>query len=75
MGTLMLADQGADVIRIETPDGGDPSRAVGAVRNGVTSYYLGLNRNKRALAIDLKDPRSRPLMTDLLQSADVFVHT
>ena len=74
MGTLMLADQGADVIRIETPDGGDPSRAVGAVRNGVTGYYLGLNRNKRALAIDLKDPRSRPLMTDLLQSADVFVH-
>jgi crotonobetainyl-CoA:carnitine CoA-transferase CaiB-like acyl-CoA transferase len=74
MGTLMLADQGADVIRIETPDGGDPSRAVGAVRNGVTSYYLSLNRNKRALAIDLKDARSRPLMADLLRSADVFVH-
>src|SRR5690606_8609669 len=49
-------------------------RAVGAVRNGVTSYYLALNRNKRALAIDLKDERSRPLMADLLQRADVFVH-
>lgn len=74
MGTLMLADQGADVIRIEAPDGGDPSRAVGAIRNGVTGYYLGLNRNKRALAMNLKDPRSRPLMADLLRSADVFVH-
>lgn len=74
MGTLMLADQGADVIRIEAPDGGDPSRAVGAVRNGVTSYYLSINRNKRALAMNLKDARSRPLMADLLRSADVFVH-
>lgn len=74
MGTLMLADQGADVIRIEMPGAGDPSRALGAVRNGVTSYYLTLNRNKRALALDLKDERSRPLMADLLRSADVFVH-
>ncbi|GMU45802.1 MAG: dehydratase [Porticoccaceae bacterium] len=74
MGTQMLADQGADVIRIEAPGAGDPARAVGAVRNGVTSYYLSLNRNKRALAMDLKDERSRPLMADLLQSADVFVH-
>lgn len=74
MGTQLLADQGADVIRIEVPGAGDPARAVGAVRNGVTSYYLTLNRNKRALAIDLKDERSRPLMADLLQSADVFVH-
>jgi len=47
---------------------------VGAIRNGVTGYYLGLNRNKRALAMNLKDPRSRPLMADLLRSADVFVH-
>ena len=74
MGTLMLADQGADVIRIEQVGAGDPSRAVGAVRNGVTSYYLSLNRNKRAISIDLKNPRSRPLMADLLRSADVFVH-
>ncbi|MGE3296702.1 MAG: CaiB/BaiF CoA transferase family protein [Porticoccaceae bacterium] len=74
MGTLMLADQGADVVRIEQVDAGDPARAVGAVRNGVTSYYLSLNRNKRAISIDLKDPRSRPPMEDLLRSADVFVH-
>jgi crotonobetainyl-CoA:carnitine CoA-transferase CaiB-like acyl-CoA transferase len=74
MGTMILADQGADVIRIEPVDGADPARAVGAIRNGVTSYYLSLNRNKRAIAIDLKDPRSRPLMEELLRSADVFVH-
>ncbi len=74
MATLMLADQGADVIRVESVGTGDPARAVGAVRNGVTSYYLSLNRNKRAISIDLKNPRSRPLMEDLLRSADVFVH-
>lgn len=74
MATLMLADQGADVIRIESVGAGDPARAVGAVRNGVTSYYLSLNRNKRAISIDLKNARSRPLMEDLLRSADVFVH-
>ena len=74
MGTQMLADQGADVIRIEAVDRADPARAVGARRNGVTSYFLSLNRNKRAIALDLKDERTRPLMEDLLRSADVFVH-
>lgn len=73
LATMMLADQGADVIRVEAVDEGDPSRAVGAMRNGVTSYYLSLNRNKRAISIDLKDSRSKPLMADLLRSADVFV--
>lgn len=73
MATLMLADQGADVIRIESVGDGDPARAVGAIRNGVTSYYLSLNRNKRAISVNLKDPRSRPLMESLLRSADVFV--
>ncbi len=74
MGTQMLADQGADVIRIEAVDKADPARAVGGQRNGVTSYFLSLNRNKRAVALDLKDARTRPLMEDLLRSADVFVH-
>lgn len=74
MGTQMLADQGADVIRIEAVDKADPARAVGGERNGVTSYFLSLNRNKKAVALDLKDERTRPLMEDLLRSADVFVH-
>ena len=73
MGTVMLGDQGADVIRIEALGEGDPSRAVGASRGGVTSYYLTLNRNKRSITVDLKNPKTRPLIEDLIRSADVFV--
>ncbi len=73
MGTGLLADQGADVIRIESVGEGDPARAVGATRGGVTSYDLSLNRNKRSIAVDLKDPKTRPMMEDLIRSADVFV--
>ena len=73
MGIGMLADQGADVIRIESVDGLDPSRAIGTSRGGVTSYDLSINRNKRSIAVDLKDPRSRPMIEDLIRSADVFV--
>jgi crotonobetainyl-CoA:carnitine CoA-transferase CaiB-like acyl-CoA transferase len=73
MGIGMLGDQGADVIRIESVDGLDPSRAIGASRGGVTTYDMSINRNKRSIALDLKDPNVRPLLEDLIRSADVFV--
>ncbi|MBK9427117.1 MAG: CoA transferase [Gammaproteobacteria bacterium] len=73
-GNADAGGSGADVIRIEEVGAGDSVLRRGAVRNGVTSYYLSLNRNKRAISIDLKDTCSRPLMADLLRSADVFVH-
>ena len=53
--TGILADQGADVIRLETIGAGDPSRHVGGVREGVTCYNASMNRNKRSLAVDLKN--------------------
>lgn len=71
--TGILADQGADVIRLETVGRGDPSRYVGGVRGGVTGYNAAMNRNKRSLAVDLKNPRLRPALLELIKTADVFV--
>lgn len=69
----LLADQGADVIRLETLGSGDPSRYVGGVRGGFTGYNLYLNRNKRSVAVDLKNPAIRPALEALIKTADVFV--
>ncbi|MGR8947877.1 MAG: CaiB/BaiF CoA transferase family protein [Gammaproteobacteria bacterium] len=71
--TGMLADQGAEVIRIETLGGGDPSRHVGGIRGGVTSYTAYMNRNKKSIAIDIKNPAAKAPLFDLIKTADVFV--
>ncbi len=73
MAAGMLADQGADVIRIETLGSGDPSRHVGGTRGGVSSYTAYLNRNKRSIAADLKNAALKPLLYKLIQTADVFI--
>ena len=73
LATSLLADQGADVIRLETIGMGDPSRHVGGVRGGVTGYTAYMNRNKRSVAVDLKDDRVRPVLYELIKTADVFV--
>src|SRR5262245_35648501 len=57
---LMLADMGADVIKVENPDGGDDSRALTEPSyHGVSTYFLTVNRNKRSVALDLKAPAGR----------------
>jgi crotonobetainyl-CoA:carnitine CoA-transferase CaiB-like acyl-CoA transferase len=73
MATGILADQGADVIRLETIGVGDPSRHVGGARGGVTAYTAYLNRNKRSMAVDLKHPALRAPLRKLIATADVFV--
>ncbi len=73
MATGMLADQGADVIRFETVGAGDPARHVGGVRGGVSAYFACMNRNKRSMAVDLKNPALRPALYKLIESSDVFV--
>ncbi|MBQ0719230.1 MAG: CoA transferase [Gammaproteobacteria bacterium] len=73
LATGLLADQGADVIRLETIEVGDPSRHVGGVRGGVSGYNGYMNRNKRSIAVDLKDEGVRPFIYDLIKTADVFV--
>ena len=65
---------GADVIKVERPDGGDSARAYDAAVNGVSAYFAWLNRGKRSVVLDLKRERDRAICASLLARADVFVH-
>lgn len=69
-----LADMGADVIKVERPDGGDSARAYDGAVNGVSAYFAWLNRGKRSVVLDLKQERDRAICRTLLAGADVFVH-
>jgi crotonobetainyl-CoA:carnitine CoA-transferase CaiB-like acyl-CoA transferase len=73
LATMILADQGADVIKVENPDGGDHTRAANNRRNGFSASFLNNNRNKRSLALDLKDPKAKDALLRLIATADVFV--
>lgn len=73
LATMILADQGADVIKVENPDGGDHTRAANNRRNGFSASFLNNNRNKRSLTLDLKDPKARDALLRLVATADVFV--
>ncbi len=68
-----LADLGADVIKIERPDGGDFARRYDTAVKGESSYFVWLNRNKRSLSLNVKHPESREILHRLLADADVFL--
>ena len=70
---MQLADLGADVIKIENPDGGDLVRTTGPFLEGESSPFIRLNRNKRSLALDLKSARGKEIFRKLAQRADVVV--
>ena len=71
--TMILGDQGAEVIKVERPGQGDQTRAAGNKSNGLSSSFLNNNRNKRSVAIDLKAEKGRDLLLKLARSADVLV--
>lgn len=76
LAAMLLGDLGADVIKVERPDGGDDTRAWGPPwRDGVSTYYLGLNRNKRSIALDLKDAGDLELARELAARADVLIES
>ncbi|HVH65719.1 MAG TPA: CoA transferase [Candidatus Acidoferrum sp.] len=70
---MQLADLGADVIKIEAPDGGDIVRTTGPFKNGQSGTFARINRHKRSLAMDLKDPRGKALFQRLAERADVVI--
>ncbi len=73
LATMILADQGADVIKVEAPDGGDATRAGGNRRAGFTASFLNNNRNKRSVVLDLKRPAALQVVMRLIAGADIFV--
>ena len=72
LATMMLADQGADVIKVEPPHG-DHSRRVATRRGGFSASFLNNNRNKRSVVLDLKKPQGLVALKKLVVNADVFI--
>ena len=72
--TMMLADHGADVIKVELPGTGDESRDWAPPHiKGVSAYYMSINRNKRSVTLNLKDPEGKKVLERLIEGADVIV--
>jgi len=71
--TMVLADLGARVIKVEVPGTGDDSRAFGPFIEGKSAYFMSINRGKESLALDLKDETDRATFEALLKDADVLV--
>ena len=71
--TMMLADQGATVIKVEPPKSGDDARHIGPFINGKSAYFMSLNRGKHSIALDLKADADRAVFERLLGEADILV--
>jgi crotonobetainyl-CoA:carnitine CoA-transferase CaiB-like acyl-CoA transferase len=71
--TMLLADLGAEVIKVEAPAGDDTRAWAPPVRDGVSTYFLGVNRNKRSVVLDLADGTDRALARELAGRADVLI--
>jgi crotonobetainyl-CoA:carnitine CoA-transferase CaiB-like acyl-CoA transferase len=71
--TMLLADMGADVIKVEGPAGDDTRTWIPPERDGVSTYYLGINRGKRSIALDLRDEADAEVARELARRADVLI--
>jgi len=71
--TLMLAEMGAEVIKVELAPGGDPSRGVGVLKHGRSGYFVQHNRGKKGICVDVKDPRGLALIKQIVPKMDVVV--
>ena len=75
LATQMLGDMGADVIKIEAPEGDAPRHTGPARSPTMAALFMGLNRSKRSLVLDLKKPAAAHALSRLIAGADVFVHS
>jgi crotonobetainyl-CoA:carnitine CoA-transferase CaiB-like acyl-CoA transferase len=71
--TMLLADMGAEVIKVESPDGDETRTWTPPARDDVSTYYLGINRGKRSVALDLRDEADAALARELAHRADVVI--
>ncbi|MGH7360274.1 MAG: CaiB/BaiF CoA transferase family protein [Candidatus Methylomirabilales bacterium] len=72
--SMLLGDLGADVLKVEQPGVGDETRSWGPpFYKGESAYFLAINRNKRSLTLNLKDPRGLALLTRLVQTSDILI--
>jgi formyl-CoA transferase len=71
--TMMLADMGARVIKIEEAGKGADERQMGPFYNGESAYYMNLNRNKKGITLNLKSPRGKEIFKELVKKADIVV--
>jgi len=71
--SMLLADMGADVVKIEPPGEGDPIRRQGVIVEGLSWYFAQFNRNKKSLALDLHTPEGKAILARLIERADVLV--
>ena len=73
LATRLLADLGADVVKVERPDGGDVTRAWDTIAAGLSSGFVWVNRGKRSVALDLKEAGARPVVERLVERSDVVL--
>lgn len=71
--SMLLADMGADVIKVESPAGDDTRTWIPPERDGISTYYLGVNRNKRSVALDLRDADDAEAARELARRADIVI--
>ena len=73
LAAMMLADQGADVVKVESPGMGDMMRHLGSSKNGMTGIYVNNNRGKRSLVIDVKQEAGLAAMRRLIADPDILI--
>jgi crotonobetainyl-CoA:carnitine CoA-transferase CaiB-like acyl-CoA transferase len=71
--SMLLGDMGATVIKVESPSGDDTRTWMPPVKDGVSTYYLSIGRNKRSVVLDFRDPGDRALAAELLRRADIAI--
>lgn len=71
--SMLLGDMGAEVIKVEPPGKGDPVRAQGGIRDGLSWYFASFNRNKKSVTLDLRNADDKALLHRLIEGADVLV--